>query len=181
MTVVAHGDPVETRLATQEIIRQQGPCYLRLGNAEGPLVYEKEPNFKLGDAIKLKEGKDVTLISTGGMLKETIETSKFLEKDGLSVGILSMHTLKPIDSHAILELLNTKLVVTIEDHSNVGGLGSAVADILAKTNSNYPQLLAINIGSTLPEKVGSQIWLRKKYGLDAQSIYQRVREKINSK
>ena len=179
MTVVSPGDPIETSLAIKAIIKQQGPCYLRLGKAGEPIVYNTQPNFEIGKPIKIKGGKDVTLLSTGGMLKETIDASELLEKDGISAGVLSMHTVKPINSKFVLESLNTKLTVVIEEHSSIGGLGSAIADILVKTNGNYPQLLAINIGSALPEKVGSQIWLRNKYGLDAQSIYQRVREKIN--
>ncbi len=150
MTAVAPGDPVETRLATKAIAKQQGPCYLRLGKVGEPLVYETEPKFKIGYAIKIKEGKDVTLISTGGMLKETIEASKNLENNEVSVAILSMHTLKPIDSQAILESLDTKFIATIEEHSAIGGLGSAIAEILAENNSNYTRLLSINLGPDLP-------------------------------
>lgn len=148
--VVVPGDPVEARLATKAIAKQQGPCYSRLGKVGEPLVYETEPKFKIGYAIKIKEGKDVTLISTGGMLKETIEASKNLENNEVSVAILSMHTLKPIDSQAILESLDTKFIATIEEHSAIGGLGSAIAEILAENNSNYTRLLSINLGPDLP-------------------------------
>jgi len=176
MTVIAPGDPVEARLATQAVVKQQGPCYLRLGKAGEPIVHETRPNFDIGKPIKVKDGKDVTLISTGGMLKETIDASKLLEKDGVSAGVWSMHTLKPIDSQAILESLDTKLIVAIEEHSAIGGLGSALAEILSGNNSDNKRLLSINLGLDLPQKIGSQCYLRKEYGLDAESIFKTIKE-----
>jgi len=181
MTVIAPGDPIETRLATKAIVMKQGPCYLRLGKAGEPIVHKIQPNFDISRPIKIKDGKDITLISTGSMLKETMVAHELLEKKGINANVLSMHTLKPIDKQAILKLLDIKLVVTIEEHSSVGGLGSTIAELLAENNSNDTHLLTINIGPDLPKKIGKQSWLRKEYGLDAKSICKNVIQKMSNK
>lgn len=178
MTAVAPGDPVETRLATKAIAKQQGPCYLRLGKSGEPIVHKTEPNFDIGKPIKVKDGKDVTLISTGGMLKETIDASELLEKDGISTGVLSMHTLKPIDTQTVLASLNTKLIVAIEEHSEVGGLYSAVSEIITGNFISNTQLLKLNTGLRITDKVGSQSSLKSEFGLKANSIAKLVKEKM---
>jgi len=101
MTVVAPGDPVETELATRAVIEMEGPVYLRLGKAGEPVVHSKRPDFRIGRAIALRSGGDLTLISTGGMLATTVAAADALAKRGLEVGVLSMHTVAPLDEDAV--------------------------------------------------------------------------------
>lgn len=134
MAVVAPGDPLETRLATRAVAEWDGPCYLRLGKAGEPAVYDSEPEFKIGRPTLVRGGgRDVTLVSTGGALKTAVEAAALLEARGLSASVVDLHTLKPIDAEALRALVNTPVVATVEEHSVVGGLGSAVAEILALT------------------------------------------------
>src|SRR5262249_16587267 len=102
LTIVAPGDPVETQHATRALVERPGPCYLRLGKAGEPVVHTSPIQFEVGKAIRVRDGEDATLISTGGMLRNTVAASDLLEKAGVQVRVLSMHTLKPIDEEAVL-------------------------------------------------------------------------------
>ena len=132
MTVVAPGDPVETRLAVRAIVERRGPCYLRLGKAGEPTVHQAPPTFRLGQAIEVRPGVDVTLISTGGVLELTLQAGHQLAAQGCSAQVLSMHTVQPLDEAAILAAArSTGHIITVEEHG-LGGLGSAVAEVLAQ-------------------------------------------------
>ena len=179
MKVIAPGDPIETKLATNSIAVNDGPFYLRLGKSGEKILHEVDPDFFIGKAIILQKGHDVTLISTGSILSEVVKASRLLEKDGISATIASMHTLKPIDDNFIQESMHSKLIVTVEEHSSIGGLGSAVADIVSQSNSYDANLLKINTGIDLSKEVGSQSWYRKQCGLNASSIYKTIRDKID--
>ena len=149
MKVIAPGDPIETRLATNSIAVDDGPCYLRLGKSGETSLHKADPDFSIGEAIILRNGTDVTLISTGSILDEVVKASGLLEQDGISVTVASMHTLKPIDQTFIQTSMNKKLIVTVEEHSSTGGLGSAVADIVSQNNSYNATLLKINSGESI--------------------------------
>lgn len=165
MTVVAPGDPIETRLATREISRHQGPCYLRLGKAKEPVVHEAEPEFVLGKAIPVRSGRDVTLISTGGMLQESLRVADRLTGIGIETRVLSMHTVKPVDEEAIRQAAwETACLVTVEEHSVTGGLGTAVADVLAQSNMPLPRFHKFGIPDALYHVIGSQAHLRRMAG-----------------
>jgi transketolase len=139
MTVVAPGDPHEARLATRAIVDREGPCYLRLGKAGEPVVHAAPPPFELGRAIRVREGDDATLISTGGMLKTAVDAHQALLAQGIRARVLSMHTLKPLDEAAVLAAAaETGAIVTLEEHNVHGGLGSAVADVLALAGAGVP-------------------------------------------
>jgi len=123
MTVIAPADPTECKWATTAMSELNGPAYLRLNKTGEPILHDKDTKFKIGQAVQMKNGADITLISTGNMLEETIKVSEILQEDKISVRLLSMHTLKPIDKKAILSSAKeTKLVVTVEEHSVIGGL-----------------------------------------------------------
>ena len=160
MTVVAPGDPVEARLATRMIAQWDGPCYLRLGKANEPLVHRDEPEFARGRAIEVRSGGDATLISTGGMLKECVETAARLAVEGIAIRVLSMPTIKPLDEDAVLRAAReTRAVVTVEEHSIVGGLGSAVAEVLAESSETC-RFRRFGVPDRLQRAVGSQEYLR---------------------
>lgn len=146
MTIVAPGDPVEARLATKAIYDCEGPCYLRLGKAKEPIVHSSEPDFQIGKLLVLRDGTDVTLISTGGMLKRTMETADMLGQFGINARVVSMHTLKPVDHEALHSALsNVPILVTIEEHSVHGGLGGVVAESLLSFKQQGVQLYCLGI------------------------------------
>jgi transketolase len=165
MTVVAPGDPVETKLATHAIVEQNGPCYLRLGKANEPVVHKSLPEFRLGQAIWVCRGSDVTIISTGGMLMEAVETAERLEKlDGIRAGVVSMPTIKPLDSATVIQAANqTGAIVTAEEHSVTGGLGSATAEVLAESGLTI-SFRRFGVPDRLNHTVGSQSYLRRNAG-----------------
>jgi transketolase len=164
MTVVAPGDPIETRLATRAIAATAGPCYLRLGKAKEPVVHDREPEFRLGEAIVVRPGRDATLISTGGMLEESVAAAARLAAGGIDARVLSMHTIKPLDAGAVLRAAReTGAVVTVEEHSVTGGLGSAVAEVLAEAGSPG-RFRRFGMPDRLSHEVGKQESLRRRAG-----------------
>jgi transketolase len=170
MTVVAPGDPIEARLATRAVAGHVGPCYLRLGKANEPVVHDREPSsFGLGRALTVRPGRDVALISTGGMLQAAVASAARLAASGIDARVISMHTLKPLDADAVLQAAReTGAVITVEEHSITGGLGSAVAEILAEAAAPKPRFRRFGVPDRLNFAVGSQEYLRRSAGdLDA--------------
>jgi transketolase len=165
MTVVAPADPVEARLATRAIAAHPGPCYLRLEKAGDPIVHAAVPDFQLGRAIVIRPGRDLTMISTGGMLKHVLETADMLKDEAIDVGVLAMHTVKPIDAEAVLAAAAASGgIVTVEEHSVTGGLGSAVADVLAQCDGRRPRFRKFGIPDKVYREIGSQAFLRRMCG-----------------
>ena len=170
MTVVAPADPIEARLATRAIVAHPGPCYIRLGKAGEPNVHEGPVDFQLGRAIQLRDGKDVTLISTGGMLKAAAGVARRLSEKGVEARVLSMHTLKPLDTEAVLAAAReTGAIFTLEQHSVIGGLGSAVAEVLAEADVKV-KFKRIGLPSAFSPRVGSQQYLEAQNGLDEEGV-----------
>lgn len=178
LTIFTPNDPVEARFATRAAADLHGPCYLRLGRAGEFNVHENNIPLELGKAVTVKQGSDVTLIVAGGLLSEAVKASELLEKEGLSVGILSIHTLKPIDEDAIRRVaVKSRSVFSLEEHSIVGGLGSTVAEIIAE--SGIPtKFKRIGLRNEFSSIVGDQKYLRSRYGLDAPGIVQTVVETL---
>lgn len=134
MTVIVPADAVEMEKAVEAAYYHEGPIYLRVGKLPVPIVTKKEEPFKIGKAIKYREGSDITIISTGIMLDESLKAADELEKQGVSAELLHIHTIKPIDKEAIIaSAVKTKHVITVEEHSIIGGLGSAVAEVLSES------------------------------------------------
>lgn len=175
LVVVAPADPIEARAATRAIVAHPGPCYIRLGKAGEPNVHAGEIAFELGKAIRLREGADLTLISTGSMLKAGMGVAEQLAARGIQARVLSMHTLKPLDSAAILAAAReTGAILTLEQHSVIGGLGSAVAEVLAEAPGARPPFHRIGVPSAFSPRVGSQQYLEAQNGLDEASILRTV-------
>ena len=163
MTVVAPGDPIETALATQAIIEWPGPCYMRLGKAREPVVHKTSPDFQIGKAIVVREGSDVTLIATGGILYNTAQAAEELAQQGIQARVLSMHTLKPLHSEAVLAAVQqTKAIITVEEHSLIGGLGSAVTEALSALGYDGVPVQRLGLRDTFSREIG---------GLDADSDF----------
>jgi transketolase len=176
VTLVAPGDPAETAAATRLVHETPGTCYLRLGRGGEPAVHETATvELKLGKAIQVLAGGDVVLISMGGMLKNTFEAAKKLGERGLSVAIYSMPTLKPVDADLIRTVAReARLIVTVEEHNVIGGLGSAVAEILAQHPSPRARLRILGIEDFFPSVVGDQGYLRALCGLSVEGIVNAV-------
>lgn len=162
MTVVAPGDPVETRLATRALCRADGPKYLRLGKAKEPIVHDRVPDFALGKAIPVRPGDDVTIISTGGILADAVAASDDLAKRGIRAGVISMPTLKPFDADAVIRVaLRSGAVLAVEEHSVSGGLGSAVAESLFEAGVTI-RFRKMGIPDRPYHLIGSQNFLKQK-------------------
>ena len=175
MTVVAPGDPVEAAAAVKAVAAHDGPCYLRLGKAGEPVVHQKPISFMLGRAITVSEGRDVTLISTGGVLALCVKAAQALEAEGVSVRLLSMPTVKPLDAKAVVAAAReTKGLVTVEEHSAIGGLGSAVAETLAGADVQA-RLRVVALPDKFCRVVGSQDYLREATGLTEAAVLKAAR------
>ena len=177
LLVVAPGDPVETRAATRAVTAHPGPVYLRLGKAGEPTVHQAPIAFELGKAICARDGGDLTLISTGGMLHTAVQAAERLAAGGIQARVLSMHTVKPLDVDAVLTAArDTGFVFTLEEHSIVGGLGSAVAECLAERSDVRPVFKRLGLPSAFSPYVGSQQYLLEKHGLSAEAVAAAIRE-----
>lgn len=177
LTVIAPGDPVETRAATRAIVAHKGPVYLRLGKAGEPTVHPGEISFQIGKAIRCREGDDVTLISTGGMLWTAVQAAEKLATDGIQTRVLSMHTLKPLDEEAVLAAARTTgAVLTLEEHSIVGGLGSAVAELFAEQLDLKVAFKRLGVPNAFSPHIGAQDYMLAKYALSPEAVAQSVME-----
>ena len=176
ITVVSPCGYWETIEATEAIVNTPGTCYFRLDKSAGedaPL--DKEERFEIGKARVLREGNDCAIIVTGGILEEVWQAAELLKEKGISARIVSMHTIKPLDSEAILQTCrDVGVIVTVEEHTIYGGLGSAVAETLLDGGVLPRAFLRIGLEAGFSSIVGSQQYLRKRYGLDAESISNRI-------
>jgi transketolase len=175
ISVVAPGDPQEAAAATEAVVTHDGPCYLRLGRAGERKVHAGPIHFQLGKAIQVRAGDDLTLISTGGMLETAVQVSDYLFSRGLRARLLSMHTLKPLDANAVRAAAReTKAVFTLEEHSIIGGLGSAVAEILAESGEPNVSFRRFALPSAFACVSGTQEYLRVQHGLSAESVSEAI-------
>jgi transketolase len=180
ITVVSPADCAEIFKTVQAAAKFEGPMYIRLTGAVGnPPVYTEDYSFEIGKAVILREPAEVTFIATGSMVYESLEAAKLLEQSGVKAGVINMHTIKPLDIDAIESALqHSKVIVTVEEHSVIGGLGSAVAEYKASKRNAPPQLL---LG--LPDRfdvTGDYRFLLDRHGLIASKISSKVLAFLNS-
>ena len=179
MTVICPGDPIEAELAVKSSITYQGPVYIRLGKGHELRVHSTSPHFEIGKGIILKEGSDIVLIATGNMLSTAKQVADMLEGNGLSIRLVSMHTVKPIDKALILKAAKeTKAIFTIEEHSIISGLGSAVAEVIAESKHKC-LFKRIGLLDIFNKDVGSQEYLREKNSLSVKQILKTILQKFN--
>jgi transketolase len=177
ITVMAPGDPLEAMHATRAVVEHAGPCYLRLGKAGEPNVHKGNIDFKIGKALLLRDGRDLTLISTGNLLQTADKVAGQLASNGISTRLISMHTLKPLDDDAVLSAVReTKAIATLEEHSVIGGLGSAVAEVLAEADGARVPFRRIGLPSSFSPHIGSQEYMQEKHGLNVDSLVQALKE-----
>lgn len=175
LTVVAPGDPVEARHATRAVAAHEGPCYLRLGRADEATVHTTPIEFALGRAITVRQGDDVTLIATGGMLDDTVAACEELQRQGIGARVISMHTIKPLDEEVLLQAAReTGAIVTVEEHSMIGGLGGAVAEFLLEAVEGPLRFRRVALADRFLSRAGSQAVLRSQQGVDRDAIIRAV-------
>ncbi len=174
MTVLNPSDGVSAKKAVEAAVAMEGPVYVRLGRAAVPIVYDEDMEFEIGKGLTVKDGSDVTIIATGIMVNEAIQAAEKLEAEGISARIIDIHTIKPIDEEIIIKAAKeTKGIVTAEEHSVIGGLGSAVAEVTAK---NAPaKIKMIGIQDRFGQS-GKPDQLMKEYGLTADDIVAACKE-----
>ena len=174
MVVINPADDVEARAAVKAAYEYVGPVYLRFGRLAVPVFNDEETyQFEIGKGIVLKEGTDVTIFATGLCVNETIEAEKLLAADGINAEIINIHTIKPIDRELVVQsAAKTGKVVTVEEHSVIGGLGSAVCEVLCEEAPT--KVLRIGVNDIFGES-GPAVELIHKYGLDAEGIYKKVK------
>lgn len=172
MKVISVSDDIQTKWAVEEISKIDGPVYLRLGRLASPIIYDKEQKFEIGKGIQIGKGTQATVIATGLMVSEAIKAQEILAKRGVDIRVVDMHTIKPIDSELIVKCAKeTKKIITIEDHSIIGGLGSAVCEVLAQ---EYPcKVTRLGIQDEFG-KSGKAEKLLEYFGLSAQAIIKEI-------
>ena len=175
MVVCVPSDYVEAKAAVQAAIDYDGPVFLRFGRSNVPVINDREDyKFELGKGVMLKEGTDVTIIGTGICVDSVMKAEEMLAKDGINAEIINIHTIKPLDEEMVVaSAKKTGRIVTVEEHSVIGGLGSAVCDALCK---NYPvPVMKIGVQDVFGTS-GSADALMQYYRLDAQGVYEQVKE-----
>ncbi|MBQ8884701.1 MAG: transketolase family protein [Oscillospiraceae bacterium] len=178
MTIINPADDIEAKAAVEAAILHNGPVYMRFGRLAAPVINDKETyKFELGKGIKLRDGKDITIVATGLMVAEAVEAAKTLAEEGIDARVINIHTIKPIDKNIIVEAAKeTGAIVTVEEHSVIGGLGSAVCDVLAE---NYPaKVTKIGVNDEYGYS-GPAVDLLKKFGLCASNIVDTVKKVLN--
>lgn len=175
MTVINPADDVEAKAAVKAAYELDGPVYLRFGRLAVPVINDNEDyKFEIGKGITLKDGKDITIVATGLCVSSALEAAEMLAADGIDARVINIHTIKPLDEELIIKAAKeTGKIVTVEEHSVIGGLGSAVSDCLVE---NYPvPIKKIGIQDVFGES-GPAAKLIEKYGLDGKGVYEAVKQ-----
>lgn len=174
MVIINPADDVEARAAVKAAYEYEGPVYLRFGRLALPIIHnESSYKYEIGKGEILRDGKDVTIVATGAMVSNSLEVAEKLAADGIEAKVINIHTIKPLDEELVVAAAKeTGKVVTVEEHSVIGGLGSAVCDTLAQKAPT--QVMKIGMNDSFGES-GPAVELLKKYKLDAESIYEKIK------
>ncbi|WP_251353287.1 transketolase family protein [Hominisplanchenecus murintestinalis] len=175
MMIINPADVIEAEMATKAAAAYDGPVYLRFGRLAVPVINDRpDYKFELGKGIVLREGKDMTIVATGLTVAVSLEAAEMLEAEGIHAKVINIHTIKPLDEELIVQAAKeTGLLVTVEEHSVIGGLGSAVCDCLSEKAPT--RVVKIGINDVFGES-GPALELLHKYGLDAEGIYARIKQ-----
>lgn len=168
MTVISTSDDIQTKWAVKEISKIEGPVYLRLARLATPIIYEENQEFSIGKAVQIGDGTDATIFATGVTVAEALKAQELAKEKGMNIRVVDIHTIKPIDEDMIVKCAKeTKKLISIEDHNIIGGLGSAISEVLT---SKYPcRLIRLGIPDTFG-KSGKAEDLMEYYGITANKI-----------
>lgn len=177
MVVINPCDDVEARAAVRAAYEYEGPCYLRFGRLAVPVINDEASyKFEIGKGVELRKGKDITIIATGLCVSESLAAAEKLAADGIDAQVINIHTIKPIDEKLVVEAAKaTGRIFTVEEHSIIGGLGSAVAEVLSEQCPT--RLTRLGVKDTFGES-GPALELLHKYELDAEGIYRQIKENL---
>ena len=177
ITIISPADSLETVKALQAAVKSKNPSYLRLtGSSNNPIVYKEDYEFKIGKSITLKEGKDITIFCAGSMVHQSLEAAKILETKNVSSKVVNMHTIKPIDKLAIDKARDCALIVSVEEHNVIGGLGSAIAEYKSGLKK-FPRQLFLGVMDTYT-KGGNYKFLQEKHRLTSDKIAEDILSSI---
>ena len=182
VTCFAPGDPAEAEAVTRAAIRAEGTCYIRLGRGNEPKVHaDAVTDWYLPAPLTIRKGRDIALLSTGGILTQTTEAARILEKRGISAEVVSFPCFKPMDTYALKQLTERfPILLTAEEHNVTGGFGSAVCEITAELG-NGCRIYRVGLHDLYTAVVGNQQYLREVYGMDAESIADRAEALVREK
>ncbi len=179
LAVLAPADAMEVRGALKAAVNHPHPVYIRIGKKGEPVIHKTEPEFQIGRAISIREGKDVCLLSAGTMLAVALETADLLATQSVSAKVVSFHTIKPLDEAALAEVFTRfKLVVTVEEHSILGGLGGSVAEWLADHSPAKARLLRCGTADEFLHETAEQEEAREHFGLTAAAMAARIKHSL---
>lgn len=173
MTVISPSDDVQTKWAIEKIVDIDGPVYVRLARMKTPIIYEENQTFEIGKAVQIGEGMDATVFATGVTVAEAIKAQEELKQQEIDIRVVDIHTIKPIDREMIIRCAKeTKKLISIEDHNIIGGLGSAISEVLTE---EYPcKLLRLGIKDTFG-KSGKAEELMQYFGITAKNIIDEIK------
>ena len=176
MTVISTSDDTETRALVKEIAEYNGPVYLRLSRLKTPIIYTEDQKFKIGNGIQIGKGTDATVFATGVTVTEALQAQEELKEEGLDIRVVDIHTIKPIDAELIEKCAReTSILISVEDHNIIGGLGSAISEVLT---DRYPKKLErLGIHDTFG-KSGKPENLMSYFHIDSESIKDIIKEKL---
>jgi len=179
ITIISPADSLETVKAIEAAVKSKNPSYIRLtGSSNNPIVYNHDYDFVIGKSIILKEGEDITIFCSGSMVYECLKAAEILEaKKKISAKVVNMHTIKPLDKKVIEEACNSKLIVSVEEHNIIGGLGSAIAEYKSCLNKS-PRQLFLGVKDTY-SKGGNYRFLLEKHRLNSEKIVEDILNNIN--
>lgn len=176
MKVFCPSDDLQTKWLIEEISKIEGPCYVRTARLASPIIYDEDTKFKIGKATMFGDGDDATIFATGICVSEALKAQEILQEDGINVRVVDMFSLKPVDKEVIVKCANeTKHLISVEDHSVIGGLGSIIADVLVEECPT--KLIKIGINDRFGES-GKGTELMHKYEIDSEGIIKIVREVV---
>ena len=174
MKVFSPSDDIQTKYIIEEISKIEGPCYVRLSRLSTPVIYDEKEKFEIGRAKQIGDGKDATIFATGVCVAEALKAKEELEKQGIDVRVVDVHTIKPIDREEIIKCAKeTEKIITVEDHSIIGGLGSAICEVLSE---EYPtKVIRLGVKDTFG-KSGNAVELMHYFEIDAAAIIEAVKK-----
>ena len=178
LTIFSPASPLELEKVVEKAYEINGPIYIRMGMSNEKEIYEKDYIFETGKNIVIKDGKSATIFFTGSIISELLEAQEMLLKDGIDLRIINIHTIKPLDVENIKQECTTQnKIFSLEEHSVIGGIGSSIADVIATYGINA-KLVKIGINDKFAEGYGTYSEIKKMNSLDAQSIYETIKENL---
>lgn len=179
MSIFAPCDPVETKLCIENAYKFDGPSYIRLEKNCDYTVHNTIPNFSTGCPIQIQEGKHATIVSTGGIVYQAVKAAKSLNKSGIDITVISLPSIKPIDTMKLAKLLNTPIIITVEEHSEFGGISQLVNKAIIQYKINVNEVVNLSISDDIIYSVGSQDCIRRKLSMTSENIKETVIKLMN--